>query len=57
MSGKHLRRKGQGETQRPICPYCQQDLKRSYVRGWSGDKGTYIATGWECPDCKFKQWD
>jgi len=57
MTDKHLRRKGRGETERPICPHCQQDLKRSSVRGWSGEKRTYIPTGWECPDCKFKMWD
>lgn len=57
MPVKHLRRKGQGKTQRPICPHCQQDLDRSYIRSWVGDKRTYQATGWECKVCKYKQWD
>lgn len=58
MSEKHLRRKGQGETQRPICnnKQCinyQRDLLRSYIR--KDEK--FKPNGWECPECKFKQWD
>lgn len=58
MSEKNLRRKGQGETQRPICTNqsCinyQQDLLRSYVR--KNEK--FKANGWECDECKMKLWD
>lgn len=57
MSEKPLRRKGQGQKQRPICPQCQDDLYRSYVRIWIDKKQKFTPTGWECEKCKFKIWD
>lgn len=54
---KSLRRKGQGEKERPICPMCQQDLKRSYIREWNGKNSISEPTGWECKECKYKKWD
>jgi uncharacterized protein with PIN domain len=54
MSEK-LRRKGEGKTERPTCPKCQQDLKRSYTREYNPDK--FVANGWECEGCKVKIWD
>lgn len=54
-----LRRKGQGKKERPVCPHCQQDLKRSYVREWDPvlKKQTPLETGYECVPCKYKVWD
>ena len=54
---KHLRRKGRGKTERPVCPHCQQDLKRSFIRGWSEDKRTYLAFAWVCVECNYIIWD
>lgn len=54
---ENLRRKGRGRTVRPTCPTCQQDLKRSYNKTWDGKKGKFIPSGWECVECKYKQWD
>lgn len=57
---KHpLRRKGQGKTQRPTCPVCQKDMKRSSIRLWNPKtkKGRSVANGWECEDCQKKIWD
>jgi hypothetical protein len=45
----------QDKTERPICPHCQNDLKRSYIREYN--PGKFMANGWECKACKCKMWD
>lgn len=57
FDSKPLRRKGQGKTQRTVCPHCNEDMNRSSVRKWNGKTSPYISNGWECQKCKFKQWD
>lgn len=52
-----LRRKGQGGTQRPVCPQCNEDMDRSSVRKWNGKTSPYISNGWECQKCHVKIWD
>jgi len=56
---EHLRRKGQGETQRPTCPYCTQDLDRAAIRGYNKEKGTqpYKSFAWVCVACNYIKWD
>lgn len=59
MNNKRIHFKGRGKTERPICPHCQQDLKRSYVykKNKTTGKWQFVATGWECSECEYKQWD
>jgi hypothetical protein len=56
---KPLRRKGQGETERPICPNCLQDLDRASIRGYNKEKGTqpYKSFAWVCVACNYIEWD
>ena len=52
-----LRRKGQGETERPICQICKKDLKRLYERDYIEHNGTFIPVGWGCRQCNYTQLD
>ena len=56
---KSLRRKGQGETERPTCPHCKQDLDRASIREYNKEKGTqpYKSFAWVCVECNYIRWD
>jgi hypothetical protein len=44
------RRQGQrGATPKPICPKCNEYMKRSYTREKADGKWQYVASGWSCP--------
>jgi|GEM_PF-4092612 len=48
--------KGRGKTERPICPKCGEDLKRSYETAEEWKKGK-VPYGWHCKKCKHQEWD
>ena len=44
------RRQGQrGATPKPICPKCNEYLKRTYTRSNEENKRAYVGMGWSCP--------
>jgi len=59
MSEKHLRRKGRGKTQRPICPHCHQDLNRASIRKFnpSTKNNPNKSFAWVCVECDYIVWD
>jgi len=52
--------KGRGkhgeDSNRPTCPYCEADLKRSYETAQDWKKGK-VPYGWHCRKCKYQTWD
>lgn len=50
--------KGRGKTERPTCPTCGEDLKRSYeaIKQDSG-KWVKIPYGHHCKECKYQIFD
>jgi hypothetical protein len=50
--------KGRGETERPVCPTCGDDLKRSYesVKQENG-KWKKIPYGWHCKEDNYQVFD
>lgn len=50
--------KGRGKTERPTCPTCGEDLKRSYeaIKQDSG-KWVKIPYGHHCKECKYQTFD
>lgn len=48
--------KGRGDTERPTCPHCQKDLKRSYTLAEDWKKGK-VPYGWNCRKCKYQTFD
>ena len=47
--------KGRGKTEKPTCPHCGEDLRRSYeIKKCSTSKKPY---GWHCKTCKHQEWD
>ena len=44
------RRQGQrGATPKPICPVCNEYMKRNYTREKIDGKWQYVGAGWSCP--------
>jgi len=58
MTEKRIHFKGRGKTERPVCPKCSHDLKRSYesIKQENG-KWKHIAYGWHCIPCKYEIFD
>ena len=56
---KRIHFKGRGKTERPVCPKCGEDLKRTYTRVWNPKtkRGTFVTSGWECEKDQYKIWD
>jgi len=45
------RRQGQkGATPKPICPKCDEYLKRNYIRELVNGKQRFVKYGWICPN-------
>jgi hypothetical protein len=56
MMTETKRRQGQrGSEPKPICPICNEYLKRCYIRTRKDNKWTYTAYGWTCtvPSCDY----
>lgn len=58
MADKRTHFKGRGKTERPVCPRCGDDLKRSY-ESFEIKKGTWSKKpyGWHCSKCKYQIFD
>ena len=57
MLDKRIHYKGRGETERPTCPYCEADLKRSYESIKQGAKWIKVPYGYHCLKCKYQIFD
>jgi len=58
---KRIHYKGRGkhgeDSNRPTCPHCQQDLKRSYESIKQGVKWIKVPYGYHCLKCKYQIFD
>lgn len=49
------RYKGRGKTEKPLCPICNNDMKRSY--GYKEGTKIKVPYGWHCESCKQQIFD
>ena len=60
MMTEPKRRQGQrGANPKPICPKCNEYMKRCYTRSNEEKKRAYVGIGWSCPNptCDYIQKD
>jgi ssDNA-binding Zn-finger/Zn-ribbon topoisomerase 1 len=57
MPEKRIHYKGRGETTRPTCPHCGEDLKASYENRTEEGKTKLFRYGSHCVKCKYQEWN